>query len=107
MPGPDIWNVSYEGAFLVGYADDIAVVIVARDADLAQLLLNQVMRRVYSWLEDRGLELATAKTEIVLLTKRHINTLCPFQVGDGMVQARNAVKYLGVRLTTSSLSGNT
>ena len=69
MLGPDIWNVSYdgilrmempEGAFLVGYADDIAVVIVARDADLAQLLLNQVMRRVYSWLEDRGLELATA-----------------------------------------------
>ena len=107
MLGPDIWNVSYdgilrmempEGAFLVGYADDIAVVIVARDADLAQLLLNQVMRRVYSWLENRGLELATAKTEIVLLTKKHINTLCPFRVGDATVQARNAVKYLGVTL---------
>ena len=47
--GRDIWNVSYdgilriempEGAFLVGYADDIAMVIIARDADLAQLLLN-------------------------------------------------------------------
>ena len=49
-----------EGAFLVGYADDIAVVIVVRDVDLAQLLLNQVMRRVCSWLENRGLELATA-----------------------------------------------
>ena len=107
MLGPDIWNVSYdgilrmempEGAFLVGYADDIAVVIIARDADLAQLLLNQVMRRVYSWLEDRGLELATAKTEIMLLTKRHINTLCPFRVGDATVQTRNAVKYLGVML---------
>ena len=44
MLGPDIWNVSYdgilrmemlEGAFLVGYADHIAVVIVAQDADLA------------------------------------------------------------------------
>ena len=58
-----------EGAFLVGHADDIAVVIVARDADLAQLLLNQVMRRVYSWLENRGLELATAKTDIMLLKK--------------------------------------
>ena len=101
MLGPDIWNVSYygilhmempEGAFLVGYADDIAVVIVARDADLAQLLLNQVMRRGYSWLENRWLELATAKAEIVLLTKKHINTLCPFRVGDMTVQARNAVK---------------
>ena len=52
MLGLDIWNVSYDGilrtempevAFLVRNADDIAVVIVARDADLAELLLNQVM----------------------------------------------------------------
>ena len=71
-----------EGTFLVGYADDIAVVIEARDVDLARLLFNRVMLQVFSWLEDRGLELATNKTEIVLLTKRHINTMCPFQVGD-------------------------
>ena len=107
MLGPDIWNVFYdgilrmempEGTFLVGYADDIAVVIEARDVDLARLLLNRVMRRVFSWLEDRGLELATKKTEIVLLTKRHINTMCPFQVGDATVQAKSAVRYLGVSL---------
>ena len=87
-----------EGAFLVGYVDDIAVVIVDRDADLAQLLLNKVMRRVYSWLENRGLELAIAKIEIVLLTKRHMNTLCTFREGVAMVQERNAVKYLGMTL---------
>ena len=50
MLGPDIWNVSYdgilrmkmpEGAFLVGYADDIAVVIVAREPDLHNCYLTR------------------------------------------------------------------
>ena len=53
--GPDFWIAPYdgllrldmpEGAFLVGYADDVAVVVEARDEDLAQLILCQVMKRV-------------------------------------------------------------
>ena len=57
MMGLGIWNISYDGivrmemsggSFLVRYADDIAIVIVAKDADGAQLLLNHVMRRFYS-----------------------------------------------------------
>ena len=53
--GPDFWVASYDGllrlnmperAFLVGYADDVAVIVEARNADLAQLILCQVMKRV-------------------------------------------------------------
>lgn len=52
---PGLWNVSYDvilrmdlsqGAYLIGYADDIAVVILARDEVDAQRKLNQVIRRV-------------------------------------------------------------
>ncbi|XP_035739237.1 uncharacterized protein LOC118449122 [Vespa mandarinia] len=86
-----------EGDFLVGYADDLAVVITARDTEGAQLLLNQVMRRVISWMEDHGLSLAAQKTEIVLLTKKRIYTLRNF-IGDTAVQAKSAVKYLDIML---------
>lgn len=98
--GPDIWNIFYdgilrmtvpEGTFLVGYVDD-----TTRGTGEAQLLLDQVMRRVPSWMEDHGLSLAAQKTEIVLLTKRCINTLRSFTVGDATVQTKSAVKYLGV-----------
>ena len=76
--GSDLWNASYdgilrlkmpEGCFLIGYADDVAAVISARDVDAAQMLLCQVMSRVRRWMSERGLELALTKTEIVLLTK--------------------------------------
>lgn len=53
--GPDLWNVAYndllraemlEGTLLVGYADDVAVLIAARDVEMVHLKLNQVMRKV-------------------------------------------------------------
>ncbi|XP_035739227.1 uncharacterized protein LOC118449114 [Vespa mandarinia] len=82
-----------EGAFLVGY--DLAVVITARDTEGAQLLLIQVMRRITFWMEDHGLSLAAQKTQIVILTKKRINTLRSFIVGDTAFQAKSAVTYLG------------
>lgn len=105
--GAELWDAAYdgvlniempEGVILVGYADDLAALIIARNAELCQMRLNQVMRRVSSWMEDNGLQLAKAKTELVFLTKKRINTLLPMLVGDTTVQTKHSVKYLGVVL---------
>lgn len=107
--GPDFWNALYDGllraempeeAFLVGYADDIAAVIVARSSELAQLRLNQVMRRINTWMSEHGLQLALAKTEIVLLTRKRIPTILPMKVDTEEVQTKATAKYLGVTLDT-------
>nr|XP_036227273.1 uncharacterized protein LOC106614245 [Bactrocera oleae] len=58
--GPDFWNVGYDGilsldmpddTYLVGYADDIAAIITARDTEDARRKLNQVMIRAQMWLD--------------------------------------------------------
>ena len=43
-----------DDTFLVAYADDVAAVITTRDAEEAQRMLNQVMRRVRIWMEEHG-----------------------------------------------------
>ena len=105
--GPDFWIASYDGllrldmpkgAFLVGYADDVAVVVEARNADLAQLILCQVMIRVTRWMTEHGLSLALAKTEVVLLTRKEIPTILPMYVESELVTTRPTAKYLGVTL---------
>lgn len=105
--GPDLWNVAYddllrqqmpEESLLVGYADDVAVLIAARDLELAQLKLNQVMRVVNSWMEDHGLSLALNKTEVVILTKKRINTIVPIRVGDEQLETKGTAKYLGITI---------
>lgn len=107
--GPDLWNILYDallttempvGVSLVGYADDIALLITARDVGLAQLLLNQAMRRVNRWMEEHGLMLALSKTEIVVLTKSRMDTIVPLRVGEAQITTRPAVKYLGVLVDT-------
>lgn len=107
--GPDLWNASYDGilrmempddTFMVGYADDIAAVMIARDVEDVQRKLNQVMRRTNSWLSSRGLALATEKTQLVLLTRRHMATEVLFQVENEQIRSNTVVKYLGVHLDT-------
>lgn len=103
--GPDLWNVLYDGllrlsmpeeSMLVGYADDVALLIAARDVELAQLKLNQAMRSIHAWMEGHGLSLALNKTEIVVLTKRRINITLPMRVNDVDVVTKPVVKYLGI-----------
>ena len=86
------------GTFLVGYADDIAAVIKARDTEEAEIRLRQVMVRTSAWLREHGLQLATHKTEIVLLTRWHIPREIDIRIQDGTIKTQQSIKYLGVRL---------
>ena len=46
-----------EDVFLVGYADGIISVVVVD----SQVWLNEIMRRVFTWIGDHGLNMATEK----------------------------------------------
>ena len=58
------------------------------------------MYRVRLWMLDHGLELAMAKTGIVLLTQKKTPRLFSVQVDDVTAQTNAAVKYLGVMQDT-------
>lgn len=106
--GPTLWNVAYDGIFsipdlpdgatLIGYADDVAAVITGRTETEIQYTLNQVMRRVSSWLSEHGLSLAIEKTEVVLLTRRRMPLQVPLLVGGQTIITAPAVKYLGLQI---------
>ena len=74
------------------------MVVEARNADLAQLILCQVMKRVTMWMTEYGLSLALAKTQVVLLTRKAIPTILPMFVGSELVTTRPTARYLGVTL---------
>lgn len=51
-------------------------------------------------MTDHGLTLALNKTEIVLLTRKHIPTIVPMMVDELAIMTKRAAKYLGVTLDT-------
>lgn len=105
--GPLLWNIMYDGVFrlslpegvrLVGFADDVAIVSVAKHTQEIEAATNGAIARIRRWLETAGLELADHKTEAVLITGRKQVETMTIQVGCERIMSRRSLKYLGVML---------
>ena len=59
-----------DGAHLI--ADDVAVIIVARNIEDTKRKANKVVIRTKSWLEYKGLKLATEIMDLILLVRKCI-----------------------------------
>lgn len=105
--GPILWNVAYNGVLelslpngveLVGYADDLAVVCVARNEELLERRANEALEKIGEWMQEHHLALAPNKTEAVFLTGR--KTFRPIQIllEDHLIEPTRTCKYLGVIL---------
>ncbi|XP_033214052.1 uncharacterized protein LOC117171108 [Belonocnema kinseyi] len=85
-----------DDTYLTGYADDILAVIAARSTDELQWKLNQMMRRVSRWVDDHGLDLATEKTELVIVKRKYIPLHVAMQVEPSEIAAKTAIRHLGI-----------
>ena len=54
--------------------------------------------RILNWLREHSLQLASHKSEVVLLTGKRIHTIVPVRIVDVAVETKKAVKYLGLWL---------
>ena len=103
--GPPLWNILYDGVLRVevpegvtniAYADDLAMVAVARTGDMLQSNINKALIAVKEWLRRRKLVLASEKTEVVLLCGRRNLKSLTVTVGGTDVASVECIKYLGV-----------
>jgi len=107
--GPALWNVAYDsllemnvprGVHLVGFADDLAVVGVAKTGQLLEDAVNPVLWAINTWMRSRGLKLAHHKTEAVILSRRRAFVPPRLVVGGHAIGLVKELRYLGVRLDT-------
>lgn len=103
--GPFLWNLMYDGllnlklpdgASLVGYADDVALIVDKSDSALTEIVTNDCLGRVNRWLNSKHLQLAASKTEAILVTKRRSFVYPQFHVDGYNIKINKSLKYLGV-----------
>ncbi|XP_037898339.1 uncharacterized protein LOC119643060, partial [Glossina fuscipes] len=87
-----------EGASIVGFADDIAITIVAKTLEGITATANKTTDMIKRWLRSVDLELAEEKTEAVLISSRKKIEKVTIQVGDTRIQSQEPIKYLGVMI---------
>ena len=80
----------------MGFADDIAIVSVAKTVGEIEEKTNTAIRNVGAWLDEAGLTLAAHKTEAVLISGRKIVEKMVVIVGESKIESKRAIKYLGV-----------
>lgn len=105
--GPFLWNLMYdgllklplpEGAKLVGYADDIALVVDKPTIGLIEIVANDCLGRINRWLRSNRLTLAATKTEAIIVTKRRSFVYPTLKVDGHNITISKTLKYLGVVL---------
>lgn len=105
--GPLLWCVLYDdllrillplGAYLIAYADDLALVVVGRtEADLIRVV-NMCLAAIARWLDAHRLTLAPEKTEAIVMAGRRRLAPISFQVGGHVIRPQATMRYLGVQL---------
>lgn len=107
--GPTLWNLFYDGVLrlpvrdgvkLVAFADDLAVVAVAHNAELMEQLVNPTLEDIARWMTSNGLRLAPEKSECVVLTNKHSYRAPALFVQGCQIPVKKAIRYLGVQLDT-------
>lgn len=107
--GPTLWNILYDdllemelpdGASLIGFANDVALVVIAPNEEILMSKANTTLVRIDRWMSSRKLQLAPDKTEAVLLTTKRKVAPIQFMVHGTRVTLSPAIRYLGVWLDT-------
>uniref|UniRef100_A0ABD2WMC7 Reverse transcriptase domain-containing protein n=1 Tax=Trichogramma kaykai TaxID=54128 RepID=A0ABD2WMC7_9HYME len=105
--GPILWNVMYDrilrlelprSAKIVGFADDIAITVVAKHLDLVEYYSNETIRLVRAALTELGLQTADQKTEVLLVTSRKVTETITVRAGDHYITSAPCIRYLGVHI---------
>ena len=105
--GPPCWNVMYDKilrlklpkpAKIVGFADDIAITVVAKELERVEFYANESIRLVRAALADLGLQTADQKTEVLLVTSRKKMETITVRAGDCDITSAPCIRYLGVHI---------
>jgi Reverse transcriptase (RNA-dependent DNA polymerase)/Endonuclease-reverse transcriptase len=105
--GPILWNIMYNGIFkldlpreakIIGFADDVALVIAAKELEEVELIGNEAIKLTKDWIESAGLNIAEHKTEILLVSSRRKIEALKLKVGKHVITSKRTIKYLGIMI---------
>jgi hypothetical protein len=99
------WGLNRNGYYIVGYADDIAIVINRKFPHTVSEVLQTALYSVQQWCERTNLSINPNKTVIIPFTgKMDIKGLTEPILFSKIIQLSSEVKYLGITLD-KGLSG--
>ena len=113
IKGPFLWTCMYDGllrmklpngASLLGFADDLVLLVVAEKAWLVEIIADEALDLIAEWLISRYLQLTNVrrntvrKCEAILVTRRRKYEAPRFEINREAIPLKQEIKYLVVWL---------
>lgn len=107
--GPTLWNIFYddllqqrlpEGIEIIVFADDIAMVGIAKDTDSLEVAMNSALSMVSEWIATNGLRISPSKTVAMTLTSKRRYRRPQFVLLEETLELKEHIKYLEVELNS-------
>ena len=110
--GPTLWNILINDVTnidmpdcseLTLYADDLALLVAAKDDREMTHRGNLGIKRIQKWTQEHDLEIAGEKTQAIIVRGRRtaVSRRTNFAINDTPIIPQNHLKYLGVWLDES------
>lgn len=103
--GPCLWNLMYdeilrlpmpEGVSLTGFADDVVMTVVCTTLHQCKRNIEDAVRRIELWMASVGLELASHKTEYIIVSSHRTALELDININGHQIRNKRSLKYLGV-----------
>lgn len=85
---------------VVGYADDVVVIVTVHNTSLVEEVLNLALELVARWFAHNGLGLVAEKTVAVMLTRKWGYSSPLGHIGGHRVPFERTIRHIGVPLET-------
>lgn len=89
------------GVRVIWYADDVVFICEAKSVEAAVAGLNEAMKCLHAFLEERHLSLSLSKSKAVIFSRRRkAETIPNIVYNDSTINFTSNIKYLGVHLNS-------
>uniref|UniRef100_A0A023EQZ1 Putative rte ele1 orf1-h 1e-60-j 4 n=1 Tax=Aedes albopictus TaxID=7160 RepID=A0A023EQZ1_AEDAL len=86
------------GVKIVGFADDITLVVVGESLEAVEILATEAVDAVENWMQRKKLSIAHQKTELVLISNCKVVQKAAIIVGEHAIDSKRELKHLGVMI---------
>lgn len=110
--GAILWNAvyedllrkrTYEGCYIIGYAENIALDVTDAKLDGVTRKLSQGLVQIRGWLSGSGVRIAEGKKEIMFLSNKKAPPCLAFRFSTGSSRRRNRSNTWGWRWTSGGI----
>lgn len=105
--GPTLWNILYDGLLQIrlqpdvsflAFADDDAIVAMAKDTIALEDLLAEATKKAKEWLAKIGLKIEIQKSEALVITTARTHNNISITIDGETNTSKESIKYVGLHI---------